>query len=183
MFSTERTLRLHKDSAHAPKKHLCNQCGRIFQTGGVLDRHIAVEHDKIRYECEACDKSFRTVFQYRKHRRYDHLLDENNEKVEKELFKCDLCDREFDRPNSIKRHMRSVHQKGKHYICEFCSKVFYNGGSYTRHRRVHTNERPYTCIYCITASFKLEVRIPFIVSISCFISPTFTHLRRPISDS
>ncbi|XP_039950353.1 zinc finger protein 107-like isoform X1 [Bactrocera tryoni] len=34
------------------------------------------------------------------------------------------------------------------YICEFCGKEFRKSYDYIRHRRVHTNERPYNCGLC-----------------------------------
>ena len=34
------------------------------------------------------------------------------------------------------------------FVCEFCHLPFISRAKFVRHRKIHTDEKPYSCIYC-----------------------------------
>ena len=57
------------------KKHICDTCGRAFQTPNCLKNHVKYIHEKImeEHKCEPCGKTFT---------RYESLI-KHNKKVHK----------------------------------------------------------------------------------------------------
>ena len=52
------------------------------------------------YECDVCEKSFRTSSDLKKHMRIH-----TNEKP----YECDVCEKRFRESGNLQKHMRNVH--------------------------------------------------------------------------
>ena len=53
-------------------------------------------------------------------------------KTEKVRMKCDICGKVTDR-QSLKSHMKFVHEKKQKWKCDICSKIFYKPGHLKNH--------------------------------------------------
>ena len=64
------------------------------------------------------------------------------------MFLCEICSKEFARKDSLRRHIRSVHD-AKQYQCDICSKEFTGKDNVLLHKKsVHTLCKPFTCEKC-----------------------------------
>lgn len=63
---------------------------------------------------------------------------------EEKPFKCEVCAKRFKRANYLKQHKR-VHTNETPFSCKFekCDKKFKQLGHLKQHIRTHTGEKPY----------------------------------------
>lgn len=62
-------------------------------------------------------------------------------------FACDVCDAQFTMIGNLNRHKKG-HSNHRPYTCNFCLRGFLRRTSYIEHIRLHTGEKPYTCEIC-----------------------------------
>ena len=60
---------------------------------------------------------------------------------EQRPFKCNFCDKTFRQPESVRRHVESVHD-GARYPCEFCTQTFTLKSNLGTHIRKKHNSDP-----------------------------------------
>ena len=82
---------------------------------------------------------------------------ENAEKLEKDISafsvhrrnhiaeKCNVCGKSFGMQSHLSRH-KKLHTDKRPFICEFCGKGFRNKHHLLDHIRSHTGENPYTTV-------------------------------------
>ncbi|KAG7173658.1 Myoneurin-like 1, partial [Homarus americanus] len=99
------------------------------------------------YTCVDCPETFSRLSQLRAHSRV-HTEDQT------EKYECDLCEEVFDRLKRLmshrKKHHRAsdlkvhkrIHAPPKPFRCESCPASFQQFSSLTRHKMIHTGERP-----------------------------------------
>ena len=75
----------------------------------------------------------------------------------KRKYNCDICQKSFIRNNELVRHKR-IHTNVKPFTCEVCQKKFTQEGNLKWHEKVHTNERTFICDICQKA-FKRKTEL------------------------
>ncbi|XP_045783414.1 zinc finger protein 761-like isoform X2 [Maniola jurtina] len=110
---------------------LCDQCGKWFQSPGLLWEHSQVHTGEKLFKCAICHKAYMHKPSLR-----DHMLNTHSENPPR--FPCGVCHREFSFAANRQRHM-STHQDTL-YKCDICDKSFTSVFGVEQHvTHVHRN--------------------------------------------
>nr|XP_012636435.2 zinc finger protein 42 homolog [Microcebus murinus] len=95
---------------HAPRDHVCAECGKAFAESSKLKRHFLVHTGEKPYQCtfEGCGKRFSLDFNLRTHVRI-HTGERRF------VCPCDGCIRRFVQSNNLKAHILT-HAKAQKYL-------------------------------------------------------------------
>ena len=64
-------------------------------------------------------------------------------------FKCESCEKSFSEGQTLRRHIRRIHEGHKDYECESCGKSFSAGHALKKHiYTIHEGHKDYKCDYC-----------------------------------
>lgn len=64
-------------------------------------------------------------------------------------MKCNICDRPFASEDSLRVHIKNVHEKKHAYKCEYCDKSYMWPGLLNHHvREKHEKQVRHTCNFC-----------------------------------
>ena len=96
------------------------------------------EQPNIIYQCEYCEKQFKTREKVRCHTRI-HTEDRN--------FHCEICGRNYRRREHLVRHYRR-HTNDRPYQCVLCGKSYMRAEHLKRHSYFHSGEKPFECAVC-----------------------------------
>ena len=115
-------------------------CGGRFSNENKLFHHEKKKHGK-QHVCPSCNKLFLSESQLRK-----HVLIHTGEKP----YKCTICLKAFTQKSHVTFHISTVHNKRakSRYQCGDCGKSFASNGVLSKHKMLHTNERPFRCTAC-----------------------------------
>ena len=96
------------------------------------------EQPNIIYQCEYCEKQFKTREKVRCHTRI-HTEDRN--------FHCEICGQAYRRREHLVRHYRN-HTNDRPYQCVLCGKSYMRAEHLKRHSYFHSGEKPFECAVC-----------------------------------
>ncbi|CAH0403046.1 unnamed protein product [Chilo suppressalis] len=126
----------HQFNHNPAGDHLCNLCGKGFETAEILAGHSILHNvTGLLVACPFCNQVFRrnTLTQHIKHV-HNHIKP-----------RCDVCAKTFANPNNLKRHMM-IHSGIREFECDLCFKRFHQKITMQTHRLTHVN--PYSCNQC-----------------------------------
>ncbi|XP_038218432.1 zinc finger protein 836-like [Zerene cesonia] len=127
----------HQYKHNPAGEHLCNLCGKGFETAEILTGHTLLHRSTGPVvSCPFCNQVVRRNG-LTQHIKYTH-----NTKPQ-----CELCQKTFANQNNLKRHM-IIHSGIKEFVCDICSKRFNQKITMQTHRLTHINST--TCNLCDT---------------------------------
>ncbi|KAA8496912.1 Transcription factor hamlet [Porphyridium purpureum] len=87
-----------------PDTHQCKTCGKVFNRGRDLRRHLKMVHERAeRSVCDECGRTFSQRSNLLSHIRVVH--------EKRRDFECSVCSMTFSLMSNWKRHVRNVHQE------------------------------------------------------------------------
>ena len=133
-----------------PKTYPCSFCPTLMASYTNLKKHINECHEKEpQYKCKLCSQIFWKQKELRRHRKYQHGIEE---KIT--LTMCHLCGKQINQKD-MKVHHLFVHSDKRDHVCDVCGTGFKVRNQLDIHmRRAHSEERPYRCKICFK-TFKL----------------------------
>ncbi|XP_044742585.1 zinc finger protein 235-like [Chrysoperla carnea] len=108
-------------------RHLCNMCGKGFNTRAELKIHMLSHSDEKTFACQTCNMKYKTMHGLRYHVKSVHL----NLKP----HPCPICSRHFSTRSVVERHMRT-HTGERPFVCALCEKSFNQKSTLTTHMRL-----------------------------------------------
>jgi len=119
----------------------CDQCGKEFQKKNKLNRHVKEAHsDEKPYQCEVCDAHFKRNSHLTRHKKLKHSEDPKS-------FNCtiDSCVQKFATKQHLDRHIKTIHF-GEKIKCEECDIIFNKKSLLAKHLcTVHNQPKPFLC--------------------------------------
>lgn len=133
------TFRKHLGVHTDEKPFNCDSCERKFRTAALLSRHVDAVHKKIKNcVCELCGRGFNEKRVLENHRRIH---------TGERPFVCETCGKSFSDPSSLYTH-KKIHNKNYTLSCNICNKFFPCKPHLERHLRYHKGEKPFPCDVC-----------------------------------
>ena len=164
---------LNKRSKH--KKHVCHYTGCKYKTSKARDLRVHIERHFLNrvfnHNCQHCNTGFKTEPEWLWHMKSEHDIDrpyvchysgcqssfKSNQLLRQHqvLHNKDLsfacvepgCDKKFNTKHYLRRHVLQIHLQRNRYKCDWPGCEFSSGdpSQLSRHKRVHTRERPFVC--------------------------------------
>ncbi|GLV45896.1 crooked legs [Carabus blaptoides fortunei] len=145
-----------------------------------LERHVLLLFDKIngnKVICATCNGEFTSISKLKQHKIYDsgicqeecfrencnsqgtNIQDLKNKvspkkckvRCDNKTHVCDLCKKAFTFKQNLKVHIDRMHSTGTTHKCAECGKSFNARSNLTRHKLIHTGEKPHRCGECPAA--------------------------------
>ncbi|KAM8710544.1 hypothetical protein ACLKA7_017203 [Drosophila subpalustris] len=174
-YSHKNTLSVHMRKCHKlgkeHKSHVCEFCGKTFDTMWRLNNHRFTHKDKseLPYVCEDADcgrrfsskqllkvhmmrhagiKNYRCTYcGVQKTTRTELKIHLNYHTLER-TYCCRICSKVCNSSSNLNLHMRTVHERSKNYPCNYCDRTFNQPSLRKQHELIHTGEKPHECKEC-----------------------------------
>jgi KRAB domain-containing zinc finger protein len=164
----KRYIRIHKHlhTIEKTSRYSCTMCKKLFSQSGYLKEHLRTHTGKNPHACLYCDKSFSKSDNLQKYINrftlisfgiYTQLQERTNPflnqiifkyinrfTLERNLMSFGIYDKSFSYSGSLTKHQK-IHTGEKLYSCAFCDKSFSRSDYLTLHQRIHTREKSYAC--------------------------------------
>jgi KRAB domain-containing zinc finger protein len=144
-FRKNHLLKIHKESVHEGKKHVCPTCGIACSSKNGVYKHIKQVHENIKRKsikesmCPICGKNLKISL-----KTHIEMVHEG-----KRPFTCSICGLTMATKGNVKMHIQSVHEKIKPNKCSRCESSFFHIGDLKRHiESVHEGKRDFKCSLC-----------------------------------
>merc|ERR1719411_907838 len=128
------------------KMFWCKPCRKSVTT---VDNHLKQKHPdsekpKTTWVCYVCNKSVKTEYNLRLHKKSHDIVN------------CDQCDFSCEGRKRLQRHVNSKHAENKKdpHVCHICSKVIGTSQQLKSHLQIHGDEK-FECEQC-QKTFKVE---------------------------
>ncbi|KAI1614922.1 hypothetical protein EDD37DRAFT_564184 [Exophiala viscosa] len=114
-------------------QHICPICAKTFPEKNQLGNHKK-SHDGP-FACTICPKVFPKRAALTSHSRTHDPF--------RRTVKCTVegCGKQYRRGGCLNRHMKSAHQSGDTYACQFCRKTYRRSDLRDRHEKDHCHVR------------------------------------------
>ena len=132
------TSSTHVENVHEKVRHNCDKCDKVFSSKLGLNSHVKSVHENVRYNCNMCEKIYPQKSALQRHIKRTH---------EKVRYYCDKCDKCFVEKNRLKTHIASVHEN-IHLYCDKCGKSFTEKKTLNSHIAFVHENRQYYCDKC-----------------------------------
>lgn len=135
-FDDLETYEKHQHKHNPAGDHLCNLCGKGFETAEILTGHMLIHSNPTGpfVTCPFCNQNVKRS-SLTQHIKYMH-----NSKPQ-----CDVCSKTFANQNNLRRHMM-IHSGIKEFECDICKKRFHQKITMQTHRLTHIS--PFVCGRC-----------------------------------
>jgi len=168
---SKRALQTHKRRAHEEKLIKCEVCDIKVKSNYDMRMHMQRKHsDERPYQCDECDKTFKTKDGLKSHKEIRHVAGANGQlacqlcpglffKSWKDnrnhmldchpdaMFSCEHCDHKAINKAALKSHNLNSHTK--RIQCEFCEVQVATEALLKKHQQLkHSNIKPYQCDEC-----------------------------------
>jgi KRAB domain-containing zinc finger protein len=137
---TESAQHIQKDESS--NTFNCLQCSYSSNNLYLITKHVDRVHLKAkRFQCTACDQSFKLKPQLVVHLAKDHndtsLYEKSCQSIKLEPIQCQFCSYTSTVPKNVDRHVSTVHAKSNMFTCARCDKSYSQKKSLTRHFQNH----------------------------------------------
>jgi len=156
--------------ANKPKqeKFECDICGLKFIKKKSLGIHKGKRHKTIVDEdsttyicsiegCEASERNFANIIQYKKHMRIVHKLPKRGRKPKEEITfedegpdgpkACDVCGKIFDTRLNLYKHVKRSHET-KQKPCHICGMMVKELSIHVKYQHLQKDMKKYFCEFC-----------------------------------
>ncbi|TRY78711.1 hypothetical protein TCAL_06796, partial [Tigriopus californicus] len=134
-----------KDVHDKSNQKKCPHCSKVLSGAFSLREHVnAVHLRNFEHICSHCEKSFAHFSNLNRHIRLVHkqLL------VTHKYVNCSEC-KKVVQSSSLKKHIRSIHDKQRDFQCQYCDKNFAQSYSLKEHVGAkHTHDWSHICLLC-----------------------------------
>nr|XP_020640331.1 zinc finger and BTB domain-containing protein 41 [Pogona vitticeps]XP_020640332.1 zinc finger and BTB domain-containing protein 41 [Pogona vitticeps]XP_020640333.1 zinc finger and BTB domain-containing protein 41 [Pogona vitticeps]XP_020640334.1 zinc finger and BTB domain-containing protein 41 [Pogona vitticeps] len=139
------------------KKRLqCPKCDKTFDRAGKFESHARVHTGEKPFECDICHQRYSTKSNLTVHRK------KHNSEMEfhKKEHKCSYCSKLHATKKTLIKHIKRFHpeniqeylsikkKKSEGWKCDICNKSFTRRPHLEEHMILHTQDKPFKCIYC-----------------------------------